>query len=159
MPSFDEINLGGLDYEAAAAYALEYATSLKKYEQDLARAREELETWRKRVALATEKGMAELAAQAAAKAAELETAAAGLALERDRIAGVVLRLKEQLPMIKMGQRSVNADLLLSELTIAAGGMPGDEEAAAAGRKLESGLADMGADAALDALKKKLSEGS
>ncbi len=159
MSDYNETNLRGLTYEAAAAVALEYATALKKTEQALAAAREEESLWKRRVALALEKGMAELVAPAEAKAAESSAKTAALEAERADLAAKVVRMKEQLPLLKMGARSIDTDLLLSELTIAAGGVPGEEEKYSAASKLDRELGNAGADAALEELKRKLSGGS
>ena len=159
MPGYEETNLRGLSYEAAAAVALEYATSLKKTDQALAAAREEESLWRRRAALALEKGMAELAAQAEAKIPEASAKIAVLEAERAELASVVARMKEQLPLLKMGTKSVDPDLLLSELTIAAGGMPGDEDRAAETARLDRELGATGADAALEELKRKMAGNS
>ncbi|MBP7094545.1 MAG: chromosome partitioning protein [Spirochaetia bacterium] len=159
MSDYNETNLRGLTYEAAAAVALEYATALKKAEQALAAAREEESLWKRRAALALEKGMTDLVAPAEAKAAESAAKVGALDAERAELAAKVARMKEQLPLLKMGSRSVDADLLLSELTIAAGGIPGEEEKSSAALKLDRELGNAGADAALEELKRKMSGGS
>jgi len=159
MSDYHETNLRGLDYEAAAAVALEYATALKKTEQALAAAREEEALWRRRAALALEKGMSELGAQAESKTAEAAARVGALEAERAALAAKVARMKEQLPLLKLGAKSVDADLLLSELTIAAGGLPGEEERSSAAMKLDRELGKAGADAALEELKRKMSGAS
>lgn len=159
MSDFNETNLRGLTYEAAAAVALEYATALKKTEQALAAAREEERLWKRRAALALEKGMSELVAPAEAKAAEASAKVGQLDAERAELAAKVTRMKEQLPLLRLGANSVDADLLLSELTIAAGGIPGEEEKSSAALKLDRELGSAGADAALDELKRKMSGGA
>ncbi len=63
-------------------------------------------------------------------------------------------------MAGAAERSVDADLLLAQLRMAAGQEPDDRDdpAGAASPRLESDLASLGADDALAALKKKLEEG-
>ncbi|MBN1241977.1 MAG: hypothetical protein JXA15_04630 [Spirochaetales bacterium] len=159
MSDFNETNLRGLTYEAAAAVVLEYATALKKTEQATAAAREEEALWKRRAALALEKGMSELVAPAEAKVTELSAKVASLEAERAALSAKVVRMKEQLPLLKMGAKSVDTDLLLSELTMAAGGIPGDEDKANAALKLDRELGSAGADAALEELKRKMTGGS
>jgi hypothetical protein len=149
----------------ARAYAIEFMTALKALERDLASVGEEVSLWAKRVELAASKGAVELEAAARARLDELGAKRTALTAERDELAAKVARIREKLPMAGASERSVDADLLLSQLRMAAGQDPDDRDdptgtgpAGAASPKLESDLASLGADDALAALKKKLEEG-
>lgn len=164
MP-IDDTDLRGLSAADARAYAIEFMTALKALERDLASVGEDVSLWAKRVELAASKGAVELEAAARAKLDELGAKRTTLSAERDELAAKVARIREKLPMAGASERSVDADLLLAQLRMAAGQDPDDRDdpagagpAGAASPKLESDLASLGADDALAALKKKLEEG-
>lgn len=159
MP-IDDTDLRGLSAADARAYAIEFMTALKALELDLASVGEELSLWAKRVELAASKGAVELEAAARAKIDELGLRKTTLSAEREELARKVTRIREKLPMAGAAERSVDADLLLAQLRMAAGQEPDDRDdpAGAASPRLESDLASLGADDALAALKKKLEEG-
>ncbi|MBU0929426.1 MAG: chromosome partitioning protein [Spirochaetes bacterium] len=153
----DDTDIRGLSAQDARAYALEFLTALKGLERDLAALGDEISTWAKRVELAASKGAAELEAAARAKLDELGAKRAGLEAERADIAAKVARIRERLPMAGASERSVDPDLLLAQLRMAAGQDP-DESEGDGSAKLDSDLAALGADDALAALKRKLGEG-
>jgi hypothetical protein len=162
MP-IDDTDIRGLSAADARAYAIEFMTALKALERDLASVGEELSLWAKRVELAAAKGAVELEAAARAKLDELGARQGTLSMERGELAAKVARIREKLPMAGAAERSVDADLLLAQLRMAAGQDPDDRDdpagaAGAASPKLDSDLASLGADDALAALKKKLEEG-
>jgi hypothetical protein len=164
MP-IDDTDLRGLSAADARAYAIEFMTALKALERDLASVGEEVSLWAKRVELAASKGAVELETAARARLDELGAKRTALTAERDELAAKVARIREKLPMAGASERSVDADLLLAQLRMAAGQDPDDRDdpagtgpAGAASPKLESDLASLGADDALAALKKKLEEG-
>jgi len=74
--------------------------------------------------------------------------------------GKSARIREKLPMAGASGRSVDPDLLLAQLRMAAGQDPDDrdDDPAATSPKLERDIAALGADDALAALKRKLEEG-
>ncbi len=156
----DDTDLRGLSLEDARAYALEFMTALKALERDLAAVGDEVATWAKRVELAASKGAVELEAAARARLGELAAKKATLEGERAELSAKVARIREKLPMAGASERSVDPDLLLAQLRMAAGQAPDDRDDDPAGTspKLERDIAALGADDALAALKRKLEEG-
>ena len=159
MP-IDDTDIRGLSAADARAYALEFMTALKGLDHDLATLGEEISVWAKRVELAASKGAAELESAARAKLDELGVKKATLSSERDELAGKVARIRGKLPMAGASERSIDTDLLLAELRMAAGQSPDDRDdlPGVSSPKLADDLAALGADDALAALKKKLNEG-
>jgi phage shock protein A len=116
-----DTDIEGLEPKDAAAYVLAFITTLKKTEMDLARLSEDVATWTRRVALAAEKGEAELAGQARAKLAEIEGKKSVLETELADLRLKVGTLKEKLQRLRRRfQRSVDTDVLLAELEMLAG---------------------------------------
>ncbi len=159
MP-IDDTDIRGMSAADARAYAIEFMTALKTLERDLATVGDEISLWAKRVELAASKGAAELEAAARAKLDELGIKRATLSSERDELAGKVERIRGKLPMAGATELSVDPDLLLAELRMAAGQSPDDRDdiPGVSSPKLADDLAALGADDALAALKKKLNEG-
>jgi phage shock protein A len=149
----DDTNLGGMDYETAREYVLGFMTSLKQVEQELATQRAELETWTKRAELASSKGMAELQAQALAQAEIVAAKLPPLEAERADLASKIEAMRGQLPMLKATERSVDPDALLANLQMATGEYLEPEKTAA--RQAEASIRELGADSALEELKRKL----
>lgn len=154
----DDTDIRGLSAADAKAYALEFMTALKGLERELAAIGDEAATWAKRVEMTAAKGAAELEAAARAKLDELAAKRAGLESERSELAAKVARIRERLPMAGSAERSVDPDLLLANLRMAAGQDP-DDEAGPGPARLESDIAALGADDALAALKRKIEEGN
>ncbi len=148
--------LYGLDPERAQELLLAYSTDVKRYEKELATIAQDLVVWKRRVELATSKGMPELARAAEAKVAEIGDAYAKLEGEKAGLVADIARIREALPGIRARQRSVDPDLLLGEMQILAGGTPGEEpsEAEREIAGLESGSK---VDDALSALKRRIGE--
>ena len=164
----DDENLSGLDLAAAKEYIFAYAVDVKRLDQDIAAAQGEADRWKGRVALAETKlaagdqSMAALVEAARAKAEEAGTKIAALGAERADLRAKVARMREQLPMIKARERSIDPDRLLAELQLMTGellGGEGDGRSAAATEadfaKLE---ATAKADADLEALKRRAADG-
>jgi len=152
----DDTDILGLSARDAQAYALEFITALKGLERELGALGDELATWARRVELAATKGAAELEAAARAKVDELSAKKTALESERAELAAKVSRIREKLPMAGSQERSVDADLLLAQLRMAAGQEPDDRDDSGS-PGLESDLAALGADDALAALKRKIDE--
>ncbi len=150
----DDIDLNGLSAADAKAYVLEFMTALKAAERELGVIDSDLALWIKRVALATEKGAADLVAAAQARVEEIRAKRNGLEAERAELAAKVSRMRERLPMVGASERGVDPDLLLAQLQMATGEAMGGPSPA-----MESGLASLGADDALAALKRKLTGGA
>lgn len=152
----DDTDIRGLSARDAQAYAVEFMTALKALERELGALGDELATWVRRVELAATKGAAELEAAARAKVDELSAKKTALEAEHADLAAKVARIREKLPMAGSQERSVDADLLLAQLRMAAGQEPDDRDDPGSPR-LESDLAALGADDALAALKRKIDD--
>ena len=146
-----DIDLTGMDAETAREYVLGFATTLKQLEREIGSLGDEAKLWRDRVALAANKGMAELKAGAEAKFAEITGKLSGLAGQREELASKVAAMKAKLPTIKDLELSVDTDQLLAELQLATGELlnPGAAAMESEMKKLE---ADAAAKAELDKLK-------
>jgi len=116
-----DTDIEGLEPREAAEYVLAFVATLKRTETEIARLAEDVATWTRRVALASEKGEAELAGLARAKLAEVEAKKASLETELADLRLKVDILKEKLQRLRMRfQKSVDTDLLLSQLEMLAG---------------------------------------
>ncbi|TFG83602.1 MAG: hypothetical protein E4H20_05105 [Spirochaetales bacterium] len=146
----DDTDLRGMGAAEARAYVLEFLTSFKTRERELSTIAEELALWGKRVELAAQKGATELEAAARAKVTELDAKRETLSVEKAELAAKIARMRERLPIIAATEHSVDADLLLAEMQIVTGEALGGPSAA-----VEQGLASLGAEDALAALKRKL----
>jgi len=160
MSDYGETSLRGMSVEAAREYVMGYLTTLKSTERELSVLREELSHWNGRAELAAGKQAVDLEAAARAKVSELQAKVDALEEERASLAGKIARMKEQLPMLKMTERSVDADLLLAQLQMATGEGTKDllNESGASAASTDEALRKMGAESALDELKRKLAGG-
>ncbi len=164
----DDENLSGLDLEAAKEYIFAYAVDAKGLEKEIADIQVELERWKGRLALAEAKAaagdpsMAALVQAASAKATELAAKIAALEAERADLRAKVARMREQLPMIKARERSIDPDRLLAELQMMTGELLGDDAGGRSAAATEADFAKLEsaakAEADLDALKRKAAEG-
>jgi phage shock protein A len=164
----DDTDLTGLDLASAKEYIFAYAVDVKRLDKELADAQAEQDKWKGRAVLADSKlaaagpagdpSMAALAQAARAKAEEVAGKIASLDAERAELRAKVSRMREQLPMIKARERSIDPDLLLAELQLMTGELLGDAAAATEAdfAKLESAAK---ADSDLEALKRKAAGGN
>ena len=144
-----DTDIEGLDPAQASEYVLAFITTLKKTEKSLAEAAEETNTWTRRVTLARSKGDEGLAAQAQARLSDATAKQSALEAELGDLRRKVAVLKDKLARLKMtGGRLVNTDLLLAQLQM----VVGEKE------KLGDAMKQQEADAALDELKRKSTEG-
>lgn len=150
----DDKEFLSLDLEGAQEYLLAYATTLKRYDQDLAVLDQDIALWKGRVALAQGRSQAALTEAATAKVAELEEKRKALEAERAPIAADLVRLKERLPYLKSRERSVDPDLLLAELQAMNGSIL-DPETASAQAAIEQKEKEARAEDALAELKHKI----
>ena len=147
----DDTDLKGLSVADARAYVMEFMTSLKAVQRDIATLDADAALWIKRVELAVSKGAAELEAAARAKAEELALKRTALEAERSDLEGKITRMREKLPMVSASERSVDPDLLLAQMQMTTGEAMGGPSPS-----LDKGLKSLEADDALAALKRKLS---
>lgn len=144
-----DTDLDGLDPAQASQYVLAFITTLKKTEKALAEASEETSTWTRRVTLARGKGDEALAAQAQSRLSDAAAKQSRLEAELADLRRNVAVLKDKLARLKMtGGRLVNTDLLLAQLQM----VVGEKD------KLGDAMKQQEAEAALDELKKKSTEG-
>ena len=145
-----DTDLEGLSPREASEYVLAFITTLKQTEKACAAAQEETSLWTRRVSLAQGKGDADLTAQAMARLSDVTGKQSLLLGELADLKAKVSVLKEKLVRIRMtGARLIDADLLLAQLEMVVGKR---DELAHTMKKEE-------ASAALEALKKKMQEGS
>ncbi len=142
-----DTDIEGLGPKEAADYVLAFITTLKQTSRELARVAEDIALWKRRVALAQERGETALAAQAQARCAELEEKQARLESERQDLVRKVAVLRDKLQKVRMmGTRLVDTDRLLAELQMLAGEKD----------SLSIALKEEEAKAELEKMKKKMS---
>ncbi len=144
QPLFD---ITGMTPADARDYVVSIAAHLKQAESDLAAADEEVKLWAGRIVLADEKGLADLRVQAEAKRVEAVDRRTKLELEVWEFRDGVEKLKKQLLLLPMTQRTVNTEALLENLAHLGGPL---DQVTPTVRRAE-------ADDALAALKKRLAE--
>lgn len=148
-PSQPLFDITGMNPEDAKSYVASIIAHLKQAEAELAAADEAVKLWASRIVLADEKGMTELRAQAEAKRTEEVDRRTKLELEVWEFREGVEKLKKQLLLLPMTQRTVNTEALLEGLANLGGPL---DTVTPAVKRAE-------ADDALAALKKRLAEGS
>jgi hypothetical protein len=115
----DDTDLTGLDLEGAKEYIFAYSVDVKRLDKAIADGLAELERWKGRVALAEGRQPA-LAEAARARVEEESGKLASLEAERADLRAKIGRMREQLPMIKARERSIDPDRLLAELQLMTG---------------------------------------
>jgi len=143
-PLFD---VTGLSLPDAQDYTVSIVAHLKQTEAELAAADDEVQVWAGRVQLAEQQALPELRAQAEAKRVEAVDRRTKLELEVWEFRDGVEKLKKQLQLLPLTQRTVNTDALLESLAHLGGPL---DNVTPVTRRAE-------ADNALAALKKRLSE--
>jgi phage shock protein A len=137
--------------QAEKEYALSLLTQIKLNEKLAAEYEAEAGKWEKRAAgTAADRA---LAAEAEARAAEVRNKAAALKAENAELRTQAEQAIRSVPA--MAERSVDPDLLLQELLVAAGHDPGSEEERDRERKFAEMEKNAAADAALAELKAKM----
>jgi hypothetical protein len=130
--NMEDTNLSGLDLEAAREYILAYSVDLKRMDKAAIDSSAEIARWKDRVALVEGKlasapgdaSLTALAEAARAKVAEEEGKLSSLEDERSELRGKITLMREQLPMIKARERSIDPDRLLAELQLMTGELLG-----------------------------------
>jgi phage shock protein A len=145
----EDTDIDFLDFESAREYVLAFITTLKKTQKERAVTEEELSHWQGRVKLADSRGEPVLKRTAEQRVSELESRCHRLRQEELDLKLKVDVLKEKLNAVKMrsGLR-VDTDALLAQLQTLAGEPD----------VLEETLRNTEAEQALQALKRKMSEG-
>jgi hypothetical protein len=145
QPLFD---LTGMAPSDAREYVLSLTAHLKQTEAELEAADQEVILWAGRIALADQQGLPDLKAQAEEKRVAAVDNRTKLELEVWEFRDGVEKLKKQLLLLPLTQRTVNTDALLENLAHLGGPL---DNVTPMARKAE-------AEDALAALKKRLSEG-
>lgn len=163
----DDSDIKGLPLNDAKAYLMDFLTALKLLEKELSSVAQEVSAWAGRAELASAKGAPDLEGAARAKLAEYQTKLDSLEAEKQELTYKIKRIKEQLPLLAASEKSIDPDLLLARLRMAAGMDPDDRNDQLNADNLGQGnedilkrdISSLGADDALSALKKKISEES
>ena len=145
QPLFD---LTGMAPAAAREYVLSLAAHLKQAEAELHTADEEVMLWAGRIVLADQQGLSDLKTQAEAQRVLAVDKRTRLELEVWEFRDGLEKLKKQLLLLPMTQRTVNTDALLENLANLGGALD----------SVTPVVKRAQADDALAALKKKMSEG-
>ncbi|MEE8440126.1 MAG: hypothetical protein V3S41_00270 [Spirochaetia bacterium] len=144
----DDFDLEGLSPAEAKAYVAQFIITGKQVARDRAAAEEMLELWKKRVGLATDRGEIDLAKESLARAEEAHADLVRLKNEERDANFTVTELKRRLAKLRLEPEfSVNAEALLEQLEGIVGTDHGTTDA----------LAEVDAEVALEALKKKMEE--
>jgi hypothetical protein len=156
MAPADE-DLRGMDPGAAREYIFHFITTLKVAEKKRAEEEAARAKWQNRAALARDAGEPALAAEAEAAAERAKTQIETLTGEIADLRGKIEKMRTQLPGLAARERRIDPDLLEQELLIALGRDPGEEGPGSAGEaaRTEKVLAEMDAQSALDALKRRM----
>ena len=144
----DDFDLEGLSKEDARAYVAQFIQSLQLARRKRAELEEELETWKRRTKLATERGETELARQALARAEEVHGSLARIRREEHELDFKVTELKRRLGNLQQKpDLTVNANALLEQL----------ESVVGEGHETNEAMADVEAELALEVLRKKMAQ--
>ena len=116
-----DTDIDSLDYDSAREYVLAFLTALKQAERERAVAEEELVHWLQRVKAADSRGEPQLKKLAAARAAELQEAAARFGAEEQVLRRKTAVLRKKLLVLRdQAFFAVDADDLLAQLRLLAG---------------------------------------
>ncbi len=153
----EQDNLSGMNITDAKEYIVHHLITFKMNQKKIDELNQEIEKWNSRVVLARSKNENDLANEAERKVNQLRAECESLTIENDDLKNVIGSMRRQLPGLASRERSIDPDLLEQELLIAAGYNPGDEEKIGLSRKFADLEKDVSADAALEALKKKMKD--
>jgi phage shock protein A len=148
-------NLFGMNINDAREYIVHHLIAFKTNQKKIDELQAEIEKWKTRVELARSKNENDLADEAERKANQLHAEYETFTTENDDLKNMIDNMRRQLPHLAASERSIDPDLLEQELLIAAGYNPGDEEKVGLNKKFSDLEKDSSADAALEALKKKM----
>ncbi|MDR2632457.1 MAG: chromosome partitioning protein [Treponema sp.] len=150
--------IGGGTVQDAKDTLVRYITSLKLTEKRYAQLGEEEARWTSRVDLARSRGALELAGEAEQEVERLRAARREVEADMAALRAQIEALRQQLPGLAARERTIDPDLLEQELLIATGRLPGCAQEAEAERALQHIEEEHAADAALKALKAKMTLG-
>lgn len=144
----DDFDLEGLSKEEARAYVAQFVKSLHLARKQRAEQEAEFEKWKTRTKLAADRGEEDLARAALQRAEEVQSALNAVRREERELEFKVTELKRRLGNLQQSpELSVNAQALLEQLQSVVG----------EGHETEEALADVEAEQALEALRKKMTD--
>lgn len=145
-----EYDLSGMDMESAKEYVLAVIITLKQTIKRIETLSQEKQVWQSRVKLAEQKGAPEMRREAEKRVESLTEEIDKIKIEAEEYSKQADILKRQLSLLKIRTPSMdNLDMLLAQLSLL------EEEP----DKTAESFREFEAQAALEALKKKLSEES
>lgn len=145
-----EYDLSGMDMESAKEYVLAVIITLKQTIKRIETLSQEKQVWQSRVKLAEQKGAQEMRREAEKRVESLTEEIDKIKIEAEEYSKQADILKRQLSLLKIRTPSMdNLDMLLAQLSLL------EEEP----DKTAESFKEFEAQAALEALKKKLSEES
>jgi phage shock protein A len=150
-------DVSGMTVAAAKEYIFGFIAAVKLNEKEIAGLEAEADKWRKRIGLARAAGEPDLALEAERRAAETDHNLESLKAETAVLKAQIKNMTAQLPGLAARERSIDPDLLMQEILIAAGFNPGDEDKLDQERKFAALEKDAAADKALAAMKAKLAD--
>jgi phage shock protein A len=148
-------DLSGMTFPAAKEYIFGFITTIKLNEKKIVGLETEADTWRRHIELAAAREAADLVLETKRQVMDVESKAEALRTETAELRSQVEKMIRQLPGLAARERSIDPDLLLQELLIAAGLNPGDEDKLGQNRKFIDLEKESAAEAALAQLKSKL----
>ena len=148
--------LTGMSAAQAKEYIFAVLTTLKLMEAEVCTLEEEEAKWKQRAELVRSKGTESLAASAEKEAERVIAKKTKLLAEAEYYKNEIEKIRKQLPGLAARERNIDPDLLQQELLMVLGC---SEEEAAAEKTFRELEKNNNADAALEALKAKLKEGS
>ena len=142
-------NLAGMSAAEAKEHILSFIATLKLTEKAICSLEEEAAKWKGRTELARSKGMDDLSSEAEKESERINKKLAALREEENDLLCQTGRMKQQIPALAAGERSIDPDLLEQELLMLLGYTAEEAGTERAFRKLENSDT---ADGALEALK-------
>jgi hypothetical protein len=146
----------GISAEDAKEYLFRHIAALKIAEKAREETAGEYQKWLKRAELAESRAAADLIEAARGETVRLQARYDTLNVEITELEELIAALRRQLPGLAARERNIDPDLLEQELRIVLGEDPGEGPTAAT---LDRRFEEMNADAALEALKRKMGESS
>jgi phage shock protein A len=150
-------DVSGMTVAAAKEYIFGFVATVKLNEKEIAALEAEADKWRKRIGLARAAGKPDLALEAENRTAETDSSLKSLKAETAILKAQIQNMTAQLPGLAARERSIDPDLLMQEILIAAGLNPGDEDKLDQERKFAALEKNAAADEALAAIKAELAD--
>ena len=144
----DDFDLEGLSPQEAAAYVAQFIASLGMARSEREKAEKDLAEWKRRTALASDRGELDLAREALGRAEETHRRLLDLRREENELDFKVTELKRRLTNLRRRvETSVDAQALLEQLQAVAG----------PDREVDEAIARAEAETALEALRRKMEQ--